>query len=114
MKLNFNQSIKALGGEPLKDKDENGVLVDIMLKIVVVNALLAPIEKETGIKKFERSELAAKVYNAEGEADLTIDEVALIKKRIGEHYGPILVGPIWHILEGDKLEKDSEKTDEVN
>jgi len=57
------------------------------------------VEKDTGMKKMEKEELARKIYQNDS-VDLTIEQVKLIKDRIGEMYAPIVVGQCWRLLEG--------------
>lgn len=70
---------------------------------VAVNALLAVFQDEqnlTGEEKLKRWELAVKVKNLPDPAELSADEVVLIKKLIGKAYAPIIVGQAWQMLEG--------------
>jgi len=97
MLLNTTKVLVNIAGEPLKES-VNGVAVDVTLRMVVVNALLSPMEKDTGMQKMEKEELARKVYQNDS-VDLTIEQVKLIKDRIGEMYAPIVVGQVWRLLE---------------
>lgn len=56
-------------------------------------------QKLPGEKKFERGQLAAKIYNND-EPDLTIDELKTLKDAIGETDGPLLVYQAFQIIEG--------------
>ena len=97
MLLSTTKVLVNIAGEPLKDS-VNGVAVDVTVKTVIVNALLNPMEKDTGMQKLEKEELARKVYQNDS-VDLTIEQVKLIKDRIGEMYAPIVVGQVWRLLE---------------
>lgn len=71
------------------------------LKRAAVNALQAMFEDERnldGAEKLKRWQLAMKVH-AGGEVELTIDDLALIKRLVGKLYGPAVVGPVWSALE---------------
>ena len=98
MVLDVTKVLVNIAGESLKES-VNDVAVDVILRTVVVNALLSPVEKDTGMKKMEREELARKIYQNDS-VDLTIEQVKLIKDRIGEMYAPIVVGQCWRLLEG--------------
>jgi len=98
MLLDTTKVLVNIAGESLKES-VNGVAVDVILRTVVVNALLSPVEKDTGMKKMEKEELARKIYQNDS-VDLTIEQVKLIKDRIGEMYAPIVVGQCWRLLEG--------------
>lgn len=100
MKINTNQVLKSLSGEPLKDRNDKGEMVDATLKIAIVNALLASTQdKESGTNKIKKYELAKKIFQND-EIDLVAEDIALIKGRVGEVYPPLLVGQINEILEG--------------
>ena len=98
MVLDVTKILVNIAGESLKES-VNDVAVDVILRTVVVNALLSPVEKDTGMKKMEKEELARKIYQNDS-VDLTIEQVKLIKDRIGEMYAPIVVGQCWRLLEG--------------
>jgi len=98
MLLDTTKVLVNIAGESLKES-VNDVAVDVILRTVVVNALLSPVEKDTGMKKMEKEELARKIYQNDS-VDLTIEQVKLIKDRIGEMYAPIVVGQCWRLLEG--------------
>jgi len=96
MKINFNQPIKNIRGEEIKD---------LMLKTVSVDALLATFPDEqslSGEEKAKRYVLATRIYANPKELDLTVEEVAKIKQLIGKGYGPLIVGQAWDMLEGNK------------
>lgn len=98
MVFDVTKVLVSMSGEPLKES-VNGVAVDITLRTVIVNALLSPVEKDSGMKKMEKEELARKIYQNDS-VDLTIEDVKLIKDCIGELYAPIVVGQCWRFLEG--------------
>ena len=96
MKINFNQLIKNIQGEEIKD---------LTLKTVSVEALLATFSDEqslSGEEKAKRYVLATRIYANPEELDLTVEEVAKIKQLIGKGYGPLIVGQAWDMLEGNK------------
>ncbi|MEJ0093329.1 MAG: hypothetical protein WDN46_07805 [Methylocella sp.] len=76
----------------------------ITLGDVAINALLIATrgdETLAGTEKVRRGELARNIF-AHPEEPLKIDEIKLIKDRIGVVYTVDVVTPAWHILEGDK------------
>ena len=99
MKINVNQVLKALDGQTMKD-NVNGEAIDATVKMAIVNAVLSPVDKETGVKKLEKYQLAQKVYNADGEVELSAEEITSIKKQVGEVFPPIIVGQVFNLLEG--------------
>lgn len=97
MKLNITQPIKSLDGTPIKD-DQNQ---ELTLKVVLVNALLTQNEEKlTGEEKYKRYSLSKKIYESDEEVELSIEEVAQLKRLIGDLYPPLVVGQVFDILEG--------------
>lgn len=80
------------------------------LKDVIFNSILVPSqEKEDEKKKFEKYEIYKKIKDAKGgTVDLESQEIALIKKSIGEIQPPLIMGQAWEMLE-DKFEKATAK-----
>ena len=98
MKVNTETILTTIQGQPLKDKDTNGQVIDVTVKTVIINAILIPKQNETGIEKVQKYELAKKIYSSP-EVDLTVEEIVLIKEKVGEAFAPIVVGQIWNLLE---------------
>lgn len=104
MLVKVNVLLKTLAGETMKD-NVDGQAVDATVKTAIVNAVLAPVQKESGIDKVKKFNLAQRVYK-EDEVELTAEEISLIKTCIGENFAPIVVGQVWNLLEGkDGLER---------
>ena len=97
MLVNVNQVLKTLDGQTMKDNDGQGNAIDATVKMAIVNAVLSPVQKESGVEKVKKYELAKKVFNAD-EVDLDEKEIALIKERIGELYAPVIVGQVYELL----------------
>jgi len=97
MLVNVNQVLKTLDGQTMKDNDGKGNAIDATVKMAIVNAVLSPVDKESGIDKVKKYELAKKVFNTD-EVDLNEDEIALIKERVGAGFAPIIVGQIFELL----------------
>jgi hypothetical protein len=56
----------------------------------------------TGVEKFNINRFAGKIVSAKEagtEINLTVDEVAMLKKAIGDHFTPSVVGAVWSVLE---------------
>jgi len=98
MKVKVNEALKSFDGKPLKDVDANGQAVDATIRTAMINALLSPVQKESGLEKVKKYKLAQKIYDGD-EIDLDVDEIKLIKDRIGEVYPPVVVGQVYEILE---------------
>jgi hypothetical protein len=94
----FNAALVAIGGHNLADADGAG----LTLGTVAINALLGtyPDEQTSGEEKFKRYQLAERISTA-GAQEVSVEEVALIKRLIGKGYPPMVVGPAWLALEND-------------
>jgi coproporphyrinogen III oxidase len=99
MKINFAQEFQTFGGEVLKDGEGN----IFTLKGVCATVLLgqAQNEKATGEEKMKRYDLAKKIWASEGECDVKAEDVATLKKLVGESYLPLIVGQAFKMLEGE-------------
>ncbi len=111
MLLNPDVYIIGVEGTPLLKVVGEGGEPDILwqLRDIVVNALYGD-EKTvaTGMEKHQRGELGERIYQAteDSPAIVTTDEVAQIKKLIGESYPIVFVTPVWRMLE--KLPQEPE------
>jgi len=101
MKVDVNVVLKTLDGKGLKDNDGNDNVVDATLKMAIINALLSPVQKESGVDKVNKYELAKRVYSTTVDelVELSAEDITLIKNRIGEVYPPLIVGQIYNLLE---------------
>ena len=99
IKINFNESLKDLKGEILKDKEK-----DLTLKDVSANALLGNYqdEKIDGEEKLKRFLLATKIYESKDELELTIDEIKMTKDLIARGYSTLVTGRALQILDPHK------------
>ena len=96
MKINFAAPIKDIKGEPIVENEK-----PVTLGSVSCQALLATYPDEqnlSGKEKVERFTLAACCSN-ESEADISVEDVALLKKLIGKAYGPLVVGRAYEIID---------------
>ncbi len=104
MKVDVTQTLTALSGEavrePAAEDGEKGK--EFTLRAACVNALMAVMEKDnnlSGEDKLKSFELAKRIQN-DPEPDLTPEELTKIKDRVGKAYGPVIVGPVFTILNG--------------
>lgn len=96
MKINFGMPITDIKGEAIVENEKA-----VTLGSVSCQALLASYSDEqnlSGKEKVERFTLAA-LCSTETEADVSIEDVALLKKLIGKAYGPLVVGRAYEIIE---------------
>ena len=107
MLVNVSKELKTLDEQVMKDADANGNAVDATVKMALLNAILAPEKDDTPIKKLEKGELARRIFKAERIVDLTAEEIALCKKRVGEVFpSPLVVLQVTEILEQKEGNKE--------
>lgn len=119
MKINVKKPLIHFDGKPIALQNKDGSLKEnVTLGVACIDVLMTVFEDEknlSGHKKMARHKLAEKIYNAgeteDGIVDFSIDELSELKMMIGKAYGPILVGPIYRILE-NKPKVVSEMTEE--
>ena len=98
--FDFTQALLGLDGKAIQ-RGEPGKLVSMTLGDAAVEALETITEDDRGLsgaKKFERDQLARKVYGQKTVV-LSVEELALIKERVGKVYGPLVVGSVWRLLD---------------
>ena len=106
MKLNVNEVIKDMDGKAIETPKRfaDGKVVEVeklTVKKILMEALLQTGDMDknlSGMEKYERSELARKI-NSGGIVELTVEETATIKRRVGEICTPLVVGYIWNRME---------------
>jgi hypothetical protein len=100
MKVNFNLQLCDLNGQPYRKNDVEKTAMT--LKDATQEALFSILEadrNDSGAAKYARFQIAQKVHGG-GEVDLTPEEIAVIKARIGDAFGAAVVGPAFKILNG--------------
>lgn len=103
MKRNLNQVLVTLAGKPIPVSAEPGSEL-LTLRTVSVNALLSSFDEERalpGAAKLERYQLATRINAADGDIELSAEEVALLKQLIGKAYTVLVVGQAYLALEAD-------------
>lgn len=94
----FSKVLTGLDGQPLKDGDK-----EIPLSVVCVNALRGVYRGEedlSGVEKEKRYKLCERIYE-QGEVEISIEELALIKNLVGKGYPVDIVGPAYALLESE-------------
>ena len=95
-KINFNQDLLGLGGIPIKvgDTDKN-----ICLRDAISGVMLAPDPSEKDeVIKLKKFTLCQRFYQEEGEIEISVDEMKLIKDEVGKKHSSLLVGSIYKML----------------
>ena len=101
--LDFTQTVLGIDGKPLNGDTKPA----LTLGDIAVTALHSTIEDDktlSGLDKFKMDELARKIYKSKA-AMLSVEDVALIKTRIGKVYGPLVIGATWRLLDPSLIEK---------
>jgi hypothetical protein len=112
MKIDFSQELQTIRGETLTERvvtDPNnpeGELEVVTLGGCAVGALLMPEQGVQGKEKAKRYALAIKIQESDGDLELGVSQVALIKKMIGKHLGALVVGQCWAMLDPADPEED--------
>jgi hypothetical protein len=101
--IDFTVQLTTIGGAPFKD--EKGQPSDIILGTVAENALLAPDSADTtGEAKMKLFMLAVKLHEKHSDkfakdVMLSVEELSLIKTKIGKFYPPAMVGATYMLLD---------------
>ena len=111
MKLDVTRQLTNLDGTPLErpsracptcgraDESE-----PITLRAVATTSLLAQSRDQVpGDEKAKRWALAIRIEQEDAPV-LDLDELALVKRLVGEIQPPLVVGQVWAWLEGDRAE----------
>jgi len=101
MVVNLGKGLFTLDGEIIPDMKNEPATV----RGVAIEALFATFKGEenlSGEEKMKRWELASKIKAESDPVEMTVEEVALLKKLIGKAYGALIVGQAWKVLEGEK------------
>jgi len=100
MLINVTETLKQFDGTPIKDVVK-GEAVDATVRQAIVNALMSPAEKDTGLEKVKKYDLAMRVYK-EDEVEFSAEEAAMVKEVVGKLFAPIVVGQLFKLLDGIK------------
>jgi hypothetical protein len=111
--IDFTKPITQLDGKPLLDAA--GKPVDTTLAMVAETALLASYQDEQNlsaddkIKRFgiakKISDAAANQLQAHGKVELSVEELAMLKKLIAKAYNPLITGRAFEILDPASMPK---------
>jgi hypothetical protein len=100
MKIDFSGQITNLANQPVKDEAEK----PLTLGSVAIAALLNNMPGDDALsaeKKVTLAVIAQQVHNAEGEVSLSVEDVALVKERIGKAYGPLVVMKAYQLIDAE-------------
>ncbi len=119
MKIDFRKKLVSQTGEPLEmelEKDGKNDKVQMTLGNACSEALLSMLDRkdmdEDGSLKYMRWQLAGRIIATNDVVEVMAEDITLIKKRVGKRYGPVVVGPVYDLLEG-KSDASKDTNDEV-
>lgn len=107
-KIDFSVAIIDQDGEPMLECTEPATLpaVDpacktrraITLGVVAMRAVMTPEPNLAPEESLKRGQLALSIYKSTG-AELTAEEIALIKRQLAKSYGPLVVARTFPLLD---------------
>ena len=109
MKIDVTQQLTELDGEPMVTGrrlcptcgQTVGEIEPMTVRLAATRALSLTFKGEEnlpGDEKVAQFHLALKITD-EDEPDLRVEDVALVKERVGKMYGQVIVGRMWAILD---------------
>jgi hypothetical protein len=104
--VDFTQQIKQFDGSDLVGGD--GKPTNLTLEAVAENALLGSYNDEqnlSGEEKLKRYHLALKIYDHKTNVDLSVEELALLRRLIAKSYNTLVMGRAWEMLGGPEGSK---------
>lgn len=99
-KINFTVPLVGVDRKEMKVSDAKDA-PPLTLGDVCVTALETMIEEDRqadGLSKFKRDQLARKIHGAK-DVVLSVEDVELLKTRVGKVYGPAVIGAAWPLLD---------------
>lgn len=98
--IDFTQPLLGVDGKsiPIGDLKKPDAMTLGDAALGALEASLDTDKQLSGADKFKQDQLARKVYGKR-DAILTVEEIALIKTRVGQAYGPMVVGAVWRVLD---------------
>jgi hypothetical protein len=102
MKRNFSTPILKIDGTAFDDKPTLATV-----SFMALTANLPGDDRMTGEQKVKLYKLAHLVVHAGGVKEVTAEDIALLKDRIGKAFGVLVVGAAWDLLEQDVAAYDS-------
>lgn len=99
MKVNLTDTIKGLDGEDITRPGLNGEVVPMTRAFAIRSALVqAGQTAPSAAEQMQRYDLQLKLH-ATGDVSLSAEDIVLIKATLPTVYGPLVVGPIFKLLE---------------
>ena len=108
MQRNLDQVLPQIDGEPFRNVDKNNQITETPLTLgnVVFNVSSLSLRGDEGLELAAKMRLygLAKVAYHGGTVDLSAEDIATIKERVGRAYGNfVLIGAVIEALETDPV-----------
>lgn len=102
MKIDTAKLITDFDGKPLEiGKDKKRLAVREVLKQALLETVMESDQKPlSGQAKFDNYKLAEKIC-LNDVVDFSVEELAMLKKLVGNMFIPVVVGAVWKILDGE-------------
>lgn len=100
MKLDVTTELKSVVGVPLLEQDEKGEAKSVLLRNVLINSLLIPMDSDDGVTKAAKWNLALKIQEND-KVEVTPEQVVMMKNAVAKPYGPAIVGPVFSLLDNN-------------
>lgn len=99
MKIDFSQGLKEHSGVDVKDQKTGEAFLLRDAAVYALDVMMQGEKPIEGPEKYKRDHLASRIYGAKEPVVLNIDELKLVKDRIGIVYGPRIVHEGWDLLD---------------
>lgn len=104
MKIDFTQELKMYRGLPIVINPETNETAT--LKFAALEALMMTTGQDIGaVEILRRNELARKIWQSEGEIEISVEDVALIKDMVPARFkdAVVIAAPALEMLEGGRV-----------
>ena len=112
MKISVTQSIMGLDDvTPIPSPTKAGQ--PLTLREVLVQALLqlSPQENVSGAKKYKFFKMARRIEKND-DIDFKAEELTMFKECVGKAFFPLVVGPVWDLLDGRGVDSAPSSNDD--
>lgn len=99
MRIDVTQAIKDFKNEPVLNENKEPVTFRDIASVAINTEDNE--HRMTAEKKNQAFQIGIKLWS-DKEVDLTVDQAALIKERVGLFYSPAVYGRVCEMLEGEK------------
>jgi hypothetical protein len=98
--IDFSRPIHHLDGSEIPDLDGDKTQ-PLTLKLCAIRSLTGALKNDSndsGVKRFERGALAYEIHKSDS-LNLSVEQISMIKERIGQAYPAVIVYRAWEMLD---------------